>query len=99
MKHYWIVLTVLLCWMVLPAAAEPEETAGQTDGYKAAAPYSHTVSISRSGRVLKLNYQLIGADGKPYSLLDITGRDYSKTPTVAIYKGDLQVASGSFEYG
>jgi hypothetical protein len=85
--------------MVLPAAAEPDDNAGQTDAYRAGVPMNHSVVISRMGRVLKLDYQLIGADGEHYNIREITDYDYSKKPAVAIYQGDVQVASGSFEYG
>lgn len=64
--------------------------------YKAAAPLNHTVQIIRTGSVLKLDYQLIGTDGKKYDLWDI--RDQSK-PTFAIYKANVKIGGGTFEFG
>ncbi len=64
--------------------------------YRAAAPLNHTVRIERMGSYLKLDYELIGADGKKYSLWDI--RDQPK-PTFSIYQGDVRIASGQFEFG
>lgn len=99
MRYTLIALTVLLCCTLQTAADESDTGTEEADVYKVHAPMNHTVVISRMGRVLKLDYQLIGADGEPCDYFDITGGDYNKTPTFAIYQGDLQVASGSFEYG
>jgi len=64
--------------------------------YKAAAPLNHTVRITRTGSVLKLDYELVGTDGKTYSLWKI--RDQSK-PTFSIYQDDVKVGDGTFEFG
>ena len=64
--------------------------------YMAAAPLNHTVRIERSGSYLKLNYELIGTDGKKYDLWQINDRS---KPTFAIYKGDDKVGGGTFEFG
>ena len=64
--------------------------------YKAAAPLNHTVKIIRTGGVLKLDYELVGTDGKTYDLWKI--RDQSK-PTFAIFQNDVNVGGGTFEFG
>ena len=64
--------------------------------YKAAAPLNHTVKIIRTGSVLKLNYELVGTDGKIYSLWKI--HDQSK-PTFSIYQDNVKVGDGTFEFG
>lgn len=64
--------------------------------YKAAAPLDHTVKIIRTSSVLKLDYELVGTDGKMYGLWDI--RDQSK-PTFSIYQDNVKVGDGTFEFG
>ena len=65
--------------------------------YEAASPLNHTVKIIRTGSVLKLDYELIGTDGKKYDLWDI--HDRSK-PTFSVYKKDnVKVGGGTFEFG
>ena len=64
--------------------------------YEAAAPLNHTVKILRSGSVLKLDYELIGTDGKRYNLWDI--HDKSK-PAFSIYQDNVKVGGGTFEFG
>ena len=69
--------------------------ADTTAKYKAASPLSHTVKIMRTGSVLKLDYELIGADGKKYNLWDI--HDRSK-PTFSVYRDNVKVGGGTFEF-
>lgn len=64
--------------------------------YKAAAPLNHTVKITRTGGALKLDYELVGTDGKIYGLWEI--RDQSK-PTFSIYQDNVKVGDGAFEFG
>ncbi len=64
--------------------------------YEAAAPLNHTVRITRMGSVLKLDYELVGTDGKRYDLWKI--RDQSK-PTFSIYHDNVKVGGGAFEFG
>lgn len=59
-------------------------------------PLTNTVTATRQGRDLRLDYQLVGAGGGIYQLAQ---RDYSKPPAFAIYKGDRKIASGNFEFG
>ena len=63
---------------------------------KAAAPLNHSVIVTRTGRVLKLDYKLIGSGGGEYNLWDI--RDRSK-PTFSIYHDGVKVGGGTFEFG
>ena len=68
----------------------------KADELKAAAPLNHTVNITRTGRVLKLDYELVGANGKKYSLWDIADRSKS---TFSIYQNNVKVGGGTFEFG
>ena len=61
---------------------------------KVGAPLKQTVKAQRRGRILILNYELLGVGGEIY-----TGRDRSKTPTFTVYKGDKEIASDKFEFG
>jgi hypothetical protein len=62
-------------------------------------PLNHQVKIQRTGRTLKLDYKLVGMGGETYDARAIGGYDNSKKPSVAVYKGDLQMAAGNFEFG
>ena len=64
--------------------------------YKAAAPLNHTVKITRTGSVLRLDYELVGTDGKTYNLWKI--RDRSK-PTFSVYQDNVKIGGGTFEFG
>ena len=64
--------------------------------YKASAPLNHTVRIERTGNYLKLDYELIGTDGKKYDLWEIN--DQSR-PAFAIYQDNVKVGGGTFEFG
>lgn len=61
---------------------------------KVGAPLKQTVKAQRQGRILTLNYELLGVGGEIY-----TGRDRSKPPTFTVYKGDKEIASDKFEFG
>ena len=63
---------------------------------KAGGPLNNTVTASRQGQDLVLNYHLAGAGGETYQLAK---QDTSKPPAFAIYKGDKKIASGDFEFG
>jgi hypothetical protein len=63
---------------------------------KSASPLNNSVRISRTGRTLKLDYELVGSDGKIYDLWDI--RDNNK-PTFAIYQDGVKVAGDAFSFG
>ena len=62
----------------------------------AGGPLTNSVSISRHGKSLRFNYQLLGAGGEVYQLARV---DRSKPPEFAVYKGDRKIASGKFAYG
>ncbi len=61
---------------------------------KVGAPLTKTLDVRRQGRVLQLNYKLLGIGGESY-----TNTDRSKPPTFTVYKGDKEIASGKFEFG
>ncbi len=61
---------------------------------KVGAPLEQTVKAKRQGRILVLDYELVGAGGEKY-----TGGDRSKPPTFTVYKGDKEIASDKFEFG
>jgi hypothetical protein len=74
----------------------PEKGTGQ---FKAGAPLNHTVDVVRSGNMLTFNYKLVGIGGEQYDARQVTGYDDTKKPKVEIYKGDMLLASGAFEFG
>ncbi|MBN2513105.1 MAG: hypothetical protein JXB18_09225 [Sedimentisphaerales bacterium] len=74
----------------------PENGTGQ---FKAGAPLNHTVDVVRSGNTLKFSYKLAGIGGEEYDARQVAGYDDSKKPKVEIYKGDMLLASGDFEFG
>lgn len=61
---------------------------------KFGAPLKQTVKAQRRGRILVLNYELLGAGGESYA-----SPDRSTPPTFTIYKGDKKIASDKFEFG
>jgi hypothetical protein len=70
---------------------------GQTCRLELWAALTSTVTAQRRGRVLKLDYALVGADaadGWQYS-----SRDRSAPPRFTIYQGGREIGSGTFEYG
>ncbi|MGB8370824.1 MAG: hypothetical protein ACLPYZ_07450 [Limisphaerales bacterium] len=62
----------------------------------AGGPLTNSVSLSRHGKSLRFNYQLLGAGGEVYQLARV---DRSQPPEFAVYKGDRKIASGKFEFG
>jgi len=61
---------------------------------KVGAPLTKTLDVKRQGRVLQLDYKLLGMGGESY-----TNADRSKPPTFTVYKADKEIASGKFEFG
>ena len=59
-------------------------------------PLTNSVTVTRSGQDLRLDYRLIGQGGAAYQFVQ---RDTSKPPEFAIFKGDRKIASGKFEFG
>ena len=62
----------------------------------AGGPLTNSVSASRDGQDLVLDYRLIGAGGAAYHLVNV---DASKPPEFAIYKDGKKIESGDFEFG
>ncbi|MCX5636956.1 MAG: hypothetical protein NTX52_04585 [Planctomycetota bacterium] len=62
-------------------------------------PLGNSVDIKRAGKILKFNYELVGVGGEKYDVQQITNYDNNKKPSIAIYKGDMQLAGGKFEFG
>jgi len=59
-------------------------------------PLTNSVRLTRQGRKLSMDYQLLGADGGGYQLAQV-GRGMA--PEFAVYQGGRKVHSGSFEFG
>ncbi len=72
---------------------------GKENVLKIGGPLRNSVSIQRSGKILKFDYELLGQGGEKYNAQQITQYDNEKKPSVAIYKGGMQLATGDFEYG
>jgi hypothetical protein len=53
-----------------------------------------TVGVKRAGRLLRLDYLLLDADGRRYR-----GGNAKDPPRFAVYQGENKIASGAFEYG
>ncbi|NLH99166.1 MAG: hypothetical protein GX446_06695 [Chthonomonadales bacterium] len=91
-------------WVFWPVQASPPTRKGPERSskdeekkakYRAAAPLNHTVRIERMGSYLKLDYELIGTDGKKYDLWGIS--EHPKL-TFSVCRGDACVGIGKFEY-
>jgi hypothetical protein len=61
---------------------------------KVGAPLKQTLQARREGRVLVLDYKLIGIGNEVY-----TKADRSNPPNFTVYKGNQEIASGRFAYG
>jgi hypothetical protein len=61
---------------------------------KVGGPLQQVVKVERQGRVLVLNYELVGIGNEKYAN---TRRD--NKPSFTIYEGQKAIASGQFEYG
>ena len=61
----------------------------------AGGPLTNSASITRQGRNLSLNYQLVGVGGA----YQLSSQDRSHPPEFTVYQGDKKVASGKFEFG
>jgi hypothetical protein len=59
-------------------------------------PLTNSVTASRHGRDLRLDYRLVGAGGETYQLAN---QNRSQPPEFAAFKGDRKIASGKFEFG
>jgi hypothetical protein len=63
---------------------------------KAGGPLTNSVAVRQQGRLLVLDYSLVGADGSRYRLLR---QDRTKPPRFTIYGGGKELDSGQFEFG
>ncbi len=59
-------------------------------------PLTNSVLASRRGPDLRLDYQLVGAGGMSYKLIN---QDRTHPPEFAVYKGENKLTSGNFEFG
>jgi hypothetical protein len=59
-------------------------------------PLTNRVAVARQGRTLNMNYQLVGAGGASYQLMQ---QDREKPPEFAVYHQGRKVFSGKFAYG
>ena len=62
---------------------------------KAGGPLRPAVRTERRGRVLVLNYELVGIGSEKYRPVPTP----QGPPSFTIYKGDRAIASGQFQYG
>ena len=69
-------------------------TSGGPATLKIGGPLKQTVKVSREGRVLVMNYELLGIGGEQY-----TSGDRREPPTFVVYKADKKIASDNFEFG
>lgn len=81
---------------VYPAAEQDWFTLTPEEPYQleVGAPLTPKVKVTRSVRVLRLDYQLLDAGGRNYASPDL-----ANAPQFAVYSGDRKIGSGSFEYG
>ena len=95
--HWLVVFVVSLlpCCMSFAQRSKGMD-ANRAAMVKEASPLNHTVKIQRTGSYLKLDYSLVGTDGKTYDLWEIN--DQSK-PVFSVYRGDEKVGGGDFEFG
>jgi hypothetical protein len=63
---------------------------------KVGGPLTHRLAVHRLGNTLQLDYRLSGVGDGSYTPRE---RARERPPQFAIYKGDTNIASGSFEYG
>ncbi len=92
----WVFWPVEVAPQTPKAAAQSVMKEEKAAACRAAAPLNHTVRIERIGSYLNLDYELIGADGKKYSLWEINDRS---RPAFAVYQGDAKIGGDTFEFG
>jgi len=59
-------------------------------------PLTNSVTLTREGRKLNMNYQLLGADGCAYRLAQV---DRTKPPEFTVFRGGKKVMAGKFAFG
>lgn len=92
----WVFWPVLAVSPASKTPVQPAMNQGKMAKYRAGAPLNHTVRVERMGSYLKLDYELIGADGKKY---DLWGISEHPNLTFSVYRGDTRIGAGKFEYG
>jgi len=70
---------------------------GQSPVVKVGAPLTPKVRVSRAGRVLAIDYELVDAAGRTYT--PETADRRAKPPTFTVLKNGQSIGSGSFEFG
>lgn len=58
------------------------------------APLNPSAKVTRQGRLLELDYQLLDVSGHSY-----TNQDRENPPRFTVHKNGQEIGSGSFEYG
>lgn len=108
MKFGSLSAVVVLAALAMPpvASAEPAtekpvlgDSAGQpvsrgTDNHLVRDPRTPSVKVSRQGRFLKLDYELLDHDGQKCAI-----NPTNDPPQFVVFKNGQQIGSGSFEYG
>lgn len=61
---------------------------------KIGAPLKQIIKVSRKGRNLEMNYELLGVGGEKY-----TSANRGEKPAFTVYKKDKEIASDKFEFG
>jgi len=61
---------------------------------KIGGPLKQTIKVNRQGRLLVMNYELLGVGGEQY-----TNGASGEPPTFTVYKADKEIASDKFEFG
>ena len=97
------VYTVNAVWLK-KGAAEAFRLVGEPLVVKATAatnlvlggPLTNSVALTRYGRKLNMNYQLVGADGGSYRLAQ---QDRGRPPEFTVYHAGKKLQSAKFEFG
>jgi hypothetical protein len=76
---------------VSPAPAAVGQHVAKVENIKALTPH---VRVTRQGRLLRLDYELLDAGGKK-TVLDVSG----PKPHFQVFRDGQQLAAGDFEYG
>jgi len=81
---------------VYGVATNPQIIVGGADPVVLAAggPLTNTVTVDRSGKNLRLSYQLVGAGGQSYEL-----QGQRKEPEFAVFRAGKKIDSGRFQFG
>ena len=62
----------------------------------AGGPLTNSLTATRHGQDLRLDYRLVGAGGATYQMVE---QNRAHPPEFAVFKGDKKIASGNFEFG